>query len=191
VDVGTAYISLLDQNGGVIWTAMEDSTAGNLTSLWLEAGIPYYLMIVGTDTMGSDMGYRLRVVEAQEQLKPVIVEVPPVFEQDSFTAPELDGWLSGEDGEQMTIELNWIPPTVNADGTPISDLAGYVIYIGRSASGDFTHFVAVDDPDLRTSQIELPRDELMFAITAVNSDGLESEVSNVVHVDPGPFGDEM
>lgn len=191
VDVGTAYISLLDQNGDVIWTAMENSTAGNLTNLWLEAGIPYYLKIVGADTMGSDLGYRLAVIEAQEQVKPVVVEVPPMVEQGSFTVPELDGWLSREDGAQMTIELNWMPPTVNVDGTPFSDLAGYVIYFGPLASGDFTHFVALDDPDLLTTQIELLSDEWMFAITAVNSDGLESEISNVVHVYPGPPGDAV
>jgi hypothetical protein len=66
-----------------------------------------------------------------------------------------------------------------------------ISHFGPLASGDFTHFVAVEDPDLLTTQIVLARDEWMFAITAVNSDGLESEVSNVVHVYPGPPGGAM
>jgi hypothetical protein len=189
VPVDTAYIDLLDQYGDVIWTATENSTVGNLTNQWLEAGVPYYLMIVGADTMGSDLAYRLRVVEAQSQTKPVVVVPPPIVEQDTFTVPELDAWLSAGSGERITIDLNWIPPTANADGSPFLDLAGYVIYFGLAASGEFTSFVAVDDPDLFSTQIELENDEWMFAITAVHADGLESEFSNVVIVQEAPPAD--
>lgn len=189
VPVDTAYIDLLDQNGDVIWTATENSTVGNLTNQWLESGVPYYLMIVGADTMGSDLAYGLRVVEAQSQTKPVVVVPPPIVEQDTFTVPELDAWLSAGSGERITIDLNWIPPTANADGSPFLDLAGYVIYFGPAASGEFTSFVAVDDPDLFSTQIELENDEWMFAITAVHADGLESELSNVVIVQEAPPAD--
>ena len=31
------------------------------------------------------------------------------------------------------VTLSWIPPTTNADGTPLTDLAGYKIYFGVSS----------------------------------------------------------
>lgn len=189
VPIETAYVDLLDQDGGVIWTATENSAVGNLSNQWLDAGVPYYLMIVGADTMGSDLAYGLRVVEAQSQTNPVVVVPPPTVDPDTFTAPELDAWMSAGDEERVTIELSWIPPTANSDGSPFLDLAGYVVYFGPAASGEFASFVTVDDANLLSTQIELENADWMFAITAMHADGLESQLSNVVIVQEAPPAD--
>jgi hypothetical protein len=34
-----------------------------------------------------------------------------------------------------SVPLSWVPPTTNTDGTPLTNLAGYVINYGTSASG--------------------------------------------------------
>ncbi len=74
--------------------------------------------------------------------------------------------------------LSWTAPTTNNDGSPLTDLAGYHIYYGASA-------------DLLTSQIDvvgssttsyvvnnLVSGTWYFAVTAFNSVGLESDLSN-------------
>jgi len=40
------------------------------------------------------------------------------------------------------VTLFWDPPTTNADGSPLTDLAGYVIYYG-TATGDYTQSIDV------------------------------------------------
>ena len=182
IDVGTAYISVLDQDGAVIWSAINHPDSGNIQAFWLDAGVPYYVMVVAADTMGSDLAYRLHVVEAQSQVK---IAPPQQPEDVKPNAPVLSGWESGGTLDTITIELTWTPPTENSDGTPLGDLSGYVIYYGTLSGGLYTDSVRLDDPGLAIYLIDLPRDEWVFVITAVNSDGQESDFSDEVHVYPG------
>ena len=183
IDVGTAYISVLDQDGAVIWSAIDGPDSGNIQEFWLDAGVPYYVMVVAADTMGSDLAYRLKVVEAQSQVK---VTPPPQPESVKPNAPVLSGWESAGTDTTMTIELTWTPPTENDDGTPLVDLSGYVIYFGSQSSGLYTNSETLDNDGFAIYRIELPREEWAFVITAVNSDGQESDFSNEVQVQPGP-----
>jgi Putative Ig domain len=70
--------------------------------------------------------------------------------------------------------LSWNPPTQNTDGSPLTDLAGYKIYYGRSK--DFMNrSVVVDNPGLTRYVIEnLTPAWWHFAMTSVNSEGEES-----------------
>ena len=185
IEVRTAYISVLDQDGAVVWSASDFPYPGNIATFWLEAGLPYYLMVVGEDTMGSDLAYRLQVVEAQVQVRKSPPQ-PPEPEDVGPDAPVLSGWESAGSNDSVTIELNWSALTQNEDGTRISDLTGYVIYYGPLSGGIFTDSVILDNPDLVTYRIDLPRDDWAFAITALDSEGLEGQLSNVVHVNQGP-----
>lgn len=181
IDVGTAYISVLDQFGAVIWSASDDPDSGNIQELWLDAGVPHYVMLVAEDTMGSDLAYRLKVVEAQNQ----IIETPAEPAGVKPNAPLLSGWESGGTSDTMTIELTWLPPTQNNDGTALVDLSGYVIHYG-SYPGGLSNSVTLNNPDLVTILIDLQRGEWSFVITAVNSVGQESDFSNEVQVFSGP-----
>jgi len=79
-----------------------------------------------------------------------------------------------------SVTLSWIPPTENTDGTYLDDLAGYRIYSGASPD-DLAPRVTLDNPSLSRYVVEpLAPDELYFAITALNSSGLESGLSEVV-----------
>jgi hypothetical protein len=93
------------------------------------------------------------------------------------------GGESVERGE--TVTLNWTPPAENADGSFLSDLAGYRIYSGQSEE-DLEHRETVSNPGLSSYVIdELREHELFFAITAMNSSGAESPLSEAVRTPAG------
>ena len=72
--------------------------------------------------------------------------------------------------------LAWDPPTENADGSPLTDLAGYKVYYGTT-SGTYTESIDVGNqtthtvPDLSTGQY------YFFATTAYDSSDNESGFS--------------
>ena len=75
--------------------------------------------------------------------------------------------------------LTWDAPTTNADGTPLTDLAGYKIYYGTS-SGSYT--TTVDAGNVTTYNVPaLPSGTYYFAVTAVDTSGNESDYSNEVN----------
>ncbi len=76
-----------------------------------------------------------------------------------------------------SVTLDWTAPTQNVDGTPLTDLAGYVIYYG-TRSGDYEKRVSIDNPSVTTYIVEgLTPNNYYFVATAVNSLGEESRYS--------------
>lgn len=76
--------------------------------------------------------------------------------------------------------LSWNPPTDNTDGSALTDLAGYRIYYGRSASR-LNRTVVVNNPGLTRYVVEnLAPDRWHFSMTSVNTDGRESSRSPTV-----------
>lgn len=75
--------------------------------------------------------------------------------------------------------VSWVPPTENTDGSPLTDLAAYKIYYGFS-EGDYTREIRIDNPGLTTYVVDnLSPATYFFATTSINSNGVESEHSNV------------
>lgn len=75
--------------------------------------------------------------------------------------------------------LSWTPPTQNTDGTALSNLAGYRIVYGVSASA-LTQTIQLGNPGLSTYVVEgLSPATYYFAVRAYSSDGAESANSNV------------
>ena len=73
--------------------------------------------------------------------------------------------------------LSWMPPSENADGSVLTDLAGYKIYYGRNRD-NLTRVVVLDNPGLTRYMIEnLTPARWHFAMTSVNSAGTESRRS--------------
>jgi len=77
--------------------------------------------------------------------------------------------------------ISWIPPTQNTDSTQLENLAGFIIYFGESET-DLTQSVTIDNPNTSVWLLEnLNTDTTYyFAITAFNSQGIESERTEVV-----------
>lgn len=73
--------------------------------------------------------------------------------------------------------LSWQPPTSNTDGSPLTNLAGYVVRYGTSLS-KLTTEVRVSNPGLTTYVVsELEPATWYFQVSAYNSSGVESAPS--------------
>jgi hypothetical protein len=75
--------------------------------------------------------------------------------------------------------LSWTPPTQNTDGSPLVDLAGYKVYWG-TASKSYGSSVRLANAGLSSYVVEglASGTTYYFAVTALNSSGAESQVSN-------------
>ena len=76
--------------------------------------------------------------------------------------------------------LSWSKPTQNADGTPLTNLAGYIVRYGTNV-GALTEQISVSSPN--TTQLEI--DDLSpgnwyFEVAAVNTADTESAFSSAV-----------
>lgn len=75
--------------------------------------------------------------------------------------------------------LTWNPPTQNTDGSSLTDLAGYRVYWGTSQSS-LTNSVTINNPGLSSYVVDqLTPATWHFALTAINSTGMESARSNM------------
>ena len=77
------------------------------------------------------------------------------------------------------VTLSWDAPTTNADGTPLTDLAGYKVYYGNY-SGKYSQ--NIDVGNVPTYTVDNLTDGLTyyFSITAYDTSGNESRYSNEV-----------
>lgn len=74
--------------------------------------------------------------------------------------------------------LSWTVPTLNTNGTPVTDLAGYHIHYGTTPDGLDK---VIDVPGATTTEYEisnLSSGTYYFAVTAYNSMGIDSADSN-------------
>jgi len=75
--------------------------------------------------------------------------------------------------------VTWTPPTANTDGSALTNLAGYRVAYGRSATA-LDQTASVDGVGVTTYTVNnLSAGQWYFAVFAVNSGGIESDVSNV------------
>jgi hypothetical protein len=82
-----------------------------------------------------------------------------------------------------TANITWTRPTLNVDGSSLTDLAGFRIVYGTSATA-LVQSVLVNDPAATSTTIpSLPAGRWYFAVRAVNALQAESENSNVVQRD--------
>jgi hypothetical protein len=81
----------------------------------------------------------------------------------------------------VSAALSWTAPTENADGGPVTDLAGYRIYYGTNAA-DLTSKVDVSGAQSTTYVLKgLSNGRYYFAVVAFNSLGLDSGYSSLVN----------
>ena len=77
-----------------------------------------------------------------------------------------------------SVTLAWSAPALSSDGTSLTDLAGYRLYDGSTAA-EYTMVTDVGKVTAYTTE-PLPAGTYYFAVTAYDTSGNESEVSNEV-----------
>jgi hypothetical protein len=90
----------------------------------------------------------------------------------SVTQPEPEPVGTG------TADLSWEPPLERTDGSPITDLTGYKVYVGRQP-GSYTRVIDVGDVTTYTVGA-LPPGLTYFAASAYDATGQESPISDDV-----------
>lgn len=81
----------------------------------------------------------------------------------------------------FSITLAWDPPTTDATGAPLIDLASYRLYYGQSTpitKDNSTMVEVASDPTFTLT--DLPAGIYYFAVTALDMDGNESDMSSEV-----------
>lgn len=83
------------------------------------------------------------------------------------------------------VSLQWTPPTEEMDDTPLTNLAGYRIHYGTNANA-LKKTIDVSSAGIVNYVVEnLAPGAYFFAVRAITSDGVQSELSNVVRRDVG------
>jgi len=78
------------------------------------------------------------------------------------------------------VTIAWTPPTENTNGSTLTNLAGYHIYYGTSQS-NLNKVVDISNPGVATYVLsDLTSGTWYFALTSVNSAGVESVRSSVI-----------
>jgi hypothetical protein len=78
-----------------------------------------------------------------------------------------------------SVTLSWAAPTQNTDGSALTNLTGYIIYYGNTAS-TLNQSVTLNSPGVLTYVItDLAAGSWYFAVKAVSSSGVESALSAV------------
>ncbi|MEL7185810.1 MAG: putative Ig domain-containing protein [Pseudomonadota bacterium] len=78
-----------------------------------------------------------------------------------------------------SVTLDWTAPTLNEDGTTLTDLAGYNLYWGTSV-GNYPNSVSIGNPSVTTYTVDnLSPGTYYFVATAINSADEESNYSGV------------
>lgn len=79
--------------------------------------------------------------------------------------------------------LSWLAPTLNTDGSPVTDLAGFRLYYG-TATRDYSQQIDIYAPEATEYELTLtvPNEAAtyFFALTAFDASGNESDFSNEV-----------
>ncbi len=79
-----------------------------------------------------------------------------------------------------SVTLSWYPPTQNADGSALTDLAGYRIYFGHDADA-LDRVITLQNSGLTRLVVEdLATATWHFSMTSLNSSGSESARSPMV-----------
>ncbi|MEM6710241.1 MAG: fibronectin type III domain-containing protein [Pseudomonadota bacterium] len=78
-----------------------------------------------------------------------------------------------------TLTISWDAPTENVDGSALAGISEYRIYYGER-SGDYQEMVSISDGSSTSAELTLPLATYYFAMSAIDLDGVESDLSNEV-----------
>ena len=83
----------------------------------------------------------------------------------------------------LTVDLDWVPPDLREDNTPITEaeIAGYKIYYTDTVSGDYINSVFVAGGSTRSHRLQMSgATQYFIVVTTIDTDGRESQYSQEV-----------
>lgn len=86
---------------------------------------------------------------------------------------------TGGNATVTSIDLTWDPPTTYMNGSALTNLVGYKLYMGTT-TGNLTLVSDVGNTTTYTVSNVAPGTTVYFAVTAYDSNGVESDMSNLV-----------
>ena len=93
----------------------------------------------------------------------------------------------GPNPQGFSITLEWTAPTVDAEGAPLEDLAGYMVHYRSSSPANGAGATTVETGMATRATITgIPAGTWQFGVTARDAAGNESELSNEVQIEVGP-----
>ena len=98
-----------------------------------------------------------------------------------------EGGIPTHPSDGFSVTLEWDAPTRDAAGQPLADLAGYRLYYSPTLPPSGAEGVRLDlGLDTRATVSGLPAGRYFFAVTAVDLEGNESDLSEPLEVETGP-----
>lgn len=95
----------------------------------------------------------------------------------SSSGSSVGGSGSGLNTGTGTATLQWVPPTTNEDGAPTT-LNGFNVYAGLSQY-NLQPVTTVGPYETSATVNNLPIGTVYFAVTALGTNGMESDLSNI------------
>ncbi len=86
--------------------------------------------------------------------------------------------------DTYSVSLEWDAPTTDALGRPLTDLAGYRLYFRLADADDFEPAIELGNATEATVD-GLTAGDYLFAVTAVDTEGNESDLSDPLPVEVG------
>lgn len=109
------------------------------------------------------------------QVKGAVYAAPPP----SSSVPGVPLTLTAAGG----VTLRWGPPTTNEDGSPLTNLAGFMIYYhGEDLTITPEQSIRITDPSATSHTVSVPAGTWYFTLSAFNKDGGEG-----AEVPSGPY----
>jgi hypothetical protein len=101
----------------------------------------------------------------------------------TLSCQSASGQIMAMTSVQVTIggtQISWQPPQQNVDGSPLTDLSAYRIYVG-AISQSYDQQIELTDTSATQHFVDLVPGEYYIAMTAIDVEGNESALSNEVH----------
>lgn len=175
--VSAASLRILDQFGAEIFSKTLYPGSANVFETRFESGVLYYAVVVAEGMSDRTQPYHLTVGESVQQTP---IEDAPTSSTSVPEAPQLSAFVLDS---YTNVQFDWTPPTHNEDGTQLTDLAGFNLYLydyireGESAERVLIETITDASATTRTINLEGYLDWYV-SITAFNEAGIESAHSN-------------
>jgi len=96
------------------------------------------------------------------------------------------GGIPTHPGDAYSVTLEWDAPTTDAIGRPLQDLSGYRLYFREAESAVGSETMIELGAEAGVTVSGLPAGDYLFAVTALDILGNESDLSDPLPVEVGP-----